>query len=129
VIRETIAATYVIKGNTNTLGIALVDKTEQLLDRDLGDGDKVAPVITEICINTYGTVMTVDMPGTEMHGLEDELVLDAVLLYLVKIAELALKSATCPTLKKQHNDKRNEKHDADSPQHRDEILVLCLGIE
>ena len=69
------------------------------------------------------------MPGTEMHGLEDELVLDAVLLYLIKIAQLALKPATSPALKKKHDDKRNEEHDADSPQHRDEILVLCLGIE
>jgi hypothetical protein len=69
------------------------------------------------------------MPGTEMHGFEHKLVFNTVLFHFTKIAKLTLQSATSPTLQEKHDDKRKEQHDADSPQHRDEIFVLCLGIE
>jgi hypothetical protein len=68
------------------------------------------------------------MPGTKTHGLEHKLVLYIILLNLLQFLEFILEANTSTALNKNGNEHKKEECDADSPQRRNEIHVLTLGI-
>ena len=128
VIRRRGTGTDFIDGHPHTLGIGPIDDIGEIFDREFGRTHQATFVITEIGIYIKHLGRHIDMPRTELHGLEHKLGLDIVLAHLFELDQLGLELTTSATLNKNHDEQPQEQQRTAQPKGRNEVRTFRLRV-